>query len=72
LYNVYTPYTELIHYESVSRFDTKNKEELEKDESNAEKLRKKWPQYIECMGGRDPFYNDNLSYAHEDFRLRRT
>ncbi|HPQ79964.1 MAG TPA: glycosyltransferase, partial [Candidatus Dojkabacteria bacterium] len=67
LYNVYTPYSELIHYESVSRFEDKG---LESDESNAEKLRKKWPQYIECVGGRDPFYNDNLSYTHEDFRIK--
>ena len=68
LYNVYTPYSELIHYESISRFEDKG---LERDEINAIKLRKKWPQYIEYMGGRDPFYNDNLSYAHEDFRIRR-
>ena len=71
LFNVYTPYAELVHYESVSRFDSRNKEKLEKDTVNAEKLRQKWPQYIEYMGGRDPFYNDNLSYAHEDFRIRR-
>jgi GT2 family glycosyltransferase len=69
LYNVYTPYAELIHYESVTRFDDNNKEKLEKDEVNAGKLRKKWPQYIEYMGGDDPFYNPNLSYAHEDFRI---
>ncbi|KKP44654.1 MAG: glycosyl transferase, group 2 family protein, partial [candidate division WS6 bacterium GW2011_GWF1_33_233] len=37
LYNVYTPYAELIHYESVTRFNTK--ERLERDESNALKLR---------------------------------
>lgn len=67
LYNVYTPYSQLIHYESVSRFEDKG---LESDEINAIKLRKKWPQYIENMGGRDPFYNDNLSYAHEDFRIK--
>ncbi len=70
LYNVYTPYTELLHYESITRLDTKNNEKLEKDTVNAEKLRKRWPQYIEYIGGRDPFYNDNLSYAHEDFRIR--
>jgi GT2 family glycosyltransferase len=70
LYNVYTPYSELTHYESVTRFDEKNKEKLEKDEVNAEKLRKKWPEYIEFMGGDDPFFNENLSYAHEDFRLK--
>lgn len=70
LYNVYTPYSQLIHYESVTRFDEMNKRDLESDESNALKLRKKWPKYIEYMDGNDPFYNENLSYAHEDFRLR--
>ena len=68
LYNIYTPYAELIHYESVSRFEDK---ELERDEVNAERLRERWPEYIEGMGGRDPFYNINLSYVHEDFRIRK-
>jgi GT2 family glycosyltransferase len=71
LFNVYTPYAELIHYESITRFDSKNKEKLEKDTVNAEKLKKKWSQYIFEMGGNDPFYNPNLSYTHEDFRIRR-
>ena len=66
LYNVYTPYTELIHYESVSRFEDKG---LERDEVNALKLRKRWGKYIYDMGGRDPFFNENLSYGHEDFIL---
>ena len=70
LYNVYTPYTELIHYESVSRLDGENKEKLEKDTVNAEKLKKKWGKYIFERGGNDPFYNTNLSYGHEDFRIR--
>lgn len=63
LYNVYTPYAELIHYESVTRFNTK--ERLERDESNALKLRKKWNKYM----NNDPFYNVNLSIDHEDFRI---
>jgi GT2 family glycosyltransferase len=67
LYNVYTPYAELIHYESVSRFEDG---ELEKDEVNAKKLREKWGKYIFDMGGNDPFFNENLSYGHEDFRVR--
>ena len=70
-YNIYTPYAQLIHYESITRLDDKNKEELVKDEINAEILRNKWPKYIEARGGDDPFYNPNLSYAHEDFRIRR-
>jgi len=67
LYNVYTPYSELIHYESVSRFED---EGLERDEINAIKLRKKWGKYIYDMGGKDPFYNINLSHEHEDFRIK--
>jgi GT2 family glycosyltransferase len=72
LYNVYTPYAELTHYESITRFDKENGDKLEKDEVNALKLQKKWPQYISEKGGGDPFFNPNLSYAHEDFRLRTT
>lgn len=71
LFNVYTPYAELVHYESITRFDSKNKEKLEKDTVNAEKLKKKWKKYIFESGGNDPFYNSNLSYTHEDFRIRR-
>ena len=70
LYNVYTPYAELIHYESITRFDEEYKRDLESDESNAEKLKKKWPKYIECMGGRDPFFNPNFSYGYEYFKLK--
>lgn len=67
LYNVYTPYTELIHYESVSRLEDK---ELVKDEVNAKRLKEKWGKYIYDMGGGDPFFNENLSYKHEDLRIR--
>ena len=70
LYNVYTPYTQLIHYESITRFDEEYKRDLESDESNALKLRERWPKYIQYMGGNDPFFNINFSYAHEDFRIR--
>jgi hypothetical protein len=42
---------------------------LERDEVNALKLRKKWNKYIYDLGGKEPFYNINLSYEHEDFRI---
>jgi len=61
---------ELIHYESITRFDEEYKRDLESDESNALKLRERWPKYIQYMGGNDPFFNINFSYAHEDFRIR--
>ena len=52
----------------VTRFNTK--EGLEKDESNGEKLKKKWGKYIYERGGEDPFFNPNLSYTYEEFRMR--
>ena len=39
----------LILYESVTRFDSENKEKLERF-VNAE-IKKKWPQFNEYMGG---------------------
>ncbi len=67
MYNVYTPYSELIHYESVSRFED---EGLERDEINAIKLRKKLGKYIYDMGGRNPFFNDKFPSGYEDFMVR--
>jgi glycosyltransferase involved in cell wall biosynthesis len=69
-WNVYTPYAKLKHYESVTRFNKKNKAQLEKDEENAEKLRKRWPKYVGINFCGDPFYNPNLSCGHEDFRMQ--
>ena len=43
---------------------------LERDEINAVKLRKKLGKDVYDMGGRDPFFNNNLSYAHEEFRVK--
>ena len=43
---------------------------MERDEINAVKLRKKLGKDVYDMGGRDPFFNNNLSYAHEEFRVK--
>jgi glycosyltransferase involved in cell wall biosynthesis len=71
-WNVFTPYAKLVHYESVTRLNKKNKAQLQKDEENAEKLRKRWPQYVGINFCGDPFFNPNLSDGHEDMRLRTT
>ncbi len=71
-WNVYTPYAELYHHESITRFSDINKEKLEGDEINAKKLAKKWPQYLGPDFCNDPFYNPNLSCVHEDYRIRTT
>ena len=69
-WNVYTPYARLCHYESATRFARDYADPLVEDKENAEKLRKKWPQYVRIDFGADPFYNPNLSYDHEDMRFR--
>lgn len=69
-WNVYTPYAQLYHYESVTRFSDENREKLERDEENAVKLRRKWPKYVDKDFSGDPFYNPNLSSSHEDFRIQ--
>lgn len=71
-WNVYTPYSRLVHYESVTRFNKRNKKLLPADEENAERLRQRWPQYLGINFCNDPFYNPNLSDGHEDFRIKTT
>jgi O-antigen biosynthesis protein len=71
-WNVFTPYARLYHFESATRFSSRNKEKLTRDEENAEKLRKKWSKYVDIDFCDDPFYNPNLSSSHEDFRLKNT
>lgn len=64
---VFTPYAQLIHYESKTRGyeDTKQKRErLEKEE---DAFRKRWGALLE-QG--DPFYNPNLSLTKADCSLR--
>jgi O-antigen biosynthesis protein len=65
-YNVYTPYAELIHYESMSRVKKGKVSDIEGDERCSKVIRDKWPNYFK----KDPFYNVNLSREHEDFRIR--
>ena len=65
-YNVYTPYSELIHYESVSRLKKNQVSDSKGDERCANLIKKRWLEYF----NRDPFYNINLSKEHEDFRIK--
>ncbi|PCJ28243.1 MAG: hypothetical protein COA96_01680 [SAR86 cluster bacterium] len=58
--NVWTPYSKLIHHESVSRKNTP----ILKDE---QRMWKNWGHYFEKG---DPYYNPNLSLQSEDCSLR--
>jgi hypothetical protein len=67
--NVYTPYCEAIHHESVSRGYEITKEQQDR-----------FNQEVAYMSGRheellqkgDPYYNKNLTLFHEDFSLAPT
>lgn len=72
-YNIWTPYTELYHHESLSRGDDGDKNLKQKDPEKYKRvkaendyMKKKWAKYIK----NDPFYSPNLTKTREDFGLR--
>jgi len=56
---VYTPYASLYHYESRSRSYSLDPDEIKF-------MKKKWGNILSS----DPYYNPNLSYDSEDFRIK--
>ena len=67
LLNVWTPFAELFHYESVSRGLDDQGQKAERYNQESEKFRKKWQQVLEAG---DPYYNPNFSLDRSDFSLR--
>ncbi len=67
LLNVFTPFAELYHYESVSRGLDDQGERAERYERESEKFREKWKKQLEAG---DPYYNPNFSLDRSDFSLR--
>jgi glycosyltransferase involved in cell wall biosynthesis len=59
--NVFTPFAELIHYESATRLAIVDSYEIEY-------LQKKWADYFEILG-HDPYYNPNFSKDSFNFEL---
>ena len=65
--NVFTPFAELYHYESVSRgLDDKGEKAKRYNEESA-RFREKWK---EVLAKGDPYYNPNFSLDRSDFSLR--
>lgn len=61
---VWTPYAQLIHYESQSRGkDTRGESRIRLEREGAY-MRQRWGALLE----NDPYYNPNLSLSHRDFR----
>ena len=70
LLNVFTPFAELFHYESVSRGDDtdgSDKERAERYDKEAEHFREKWKDVLEKG---DPYYNINFSLDHSNYTLK--
>ena len=65
--NVWTPFAELYHYESISRgLDTEG-EKAERYQKESEIFRSKWK---EVLDKGDPYYNVNFSLDRSDFSLK--
>ncbi len=65
--NVFTPFAELYHFESVSRGLDDQGEKARRYEEESERFRRKWKEVLEKG---DPYYNPNFSLDRSDFSLR--
>jgi GT2 family glycosyltransferase len=63
--NVWTPYAELYHHESVTRGLDDTPEKSRRLQKEIDYMKRRWPGALQC----DPYYNPNLTKAREDFSL---
>ena len=63
--NLWTPYAELYHHESVSRGAEDNPEKIARFQREVEYMKSTWRKKLEY----DPFYSCNLTSDHEDFSI---
>ena len=63
--NLWTPYAELYHYESISRGTEDTPEKQARFLSEVHFMERVWPHRLHA----DPYYNPNLSKVKEDFSL---
>ena len=66
LLNVFTPFAELFHHESVSRGLDDQGEKAERYNRESAAFREKWKAQLEAG---DPYYNVNFSLDRSDFSL---
>lgn len=67
LLNVFTPFAELYHYESVSRGLDDQGEKAERYNRESGRFRERWKKALEAG---DPYYNPNFSLDRSDFSLK--
>ncbi len=65
--NVFTPFAELYHFESISRGLDDAGEKARRYEKEAGQFREKWKGLLEAG---DPYYNPNFSLDRSDFALK--
>ncbi len=65
--NVFTPFAELYHYESVSRGLDDKGEKAQRYNRESERFREKWKAELEAG---DPYFNPNFSLDKSDFSLK--
>lgn len=65
--NVFTPFAELYHYESVSRGLDDKGEKAQRYNRESERFRDKWKAELEAG---DPYFNPNFSLDKSDFSLK--
>ncbi|QKX15825.1 glycosyltransferase [Microbulbifer sp. YPW1] len=63
--NLWTPYAELYHHESVSRGADDTTAKRRRAQREADYMRRRWGNQLDT----DPAYNPNLTLIHEDFSL---
>lgn len=64
--NLWTPYAELYHHESLTRGANDTHKKRARARREADYMRKRWGALLD----NDPAYNPNLTLIHEDFSLR--
>ena len=65
--NVFTPFAECFHYESISRGLDDQGEKAERYNRESEQFRTKWKEVLDAG---DPYYNPNFSLDRSDFSLK--
>lgn len=65
--NVFTPFAELYHFESISRGLDDRGEKAKRYERESSDFRKKWQEVLDAG---DPYYNPNFSLDRSDFALK--
>ncbi|WP_281706211.1 glycosyltransferase family 2 protein [Aeromonas taiwanensis] len=63
--NLWTPYAELYHYESISRGAEDSPEKIARFNKEVNFMKSKWGRHLEV----DPYYSQNLTKEREDFSI---